>query len=536
MAKLAGISPTPRETVNINAGNGGQPPGNGPQPGNPPAITPPIVDGQPYETQGAQNPVKPENQGNQTGQGGQGGTKAGNNPPVVIAGPKPEMNGPVGPGPRGPQEYKIRGPRNFELLNQWPILTLPSLDQNSLFEDERANENRRSNDARDRQLQENYSANQANNRRGLIRDYLRQNLQDTILETRNGTNNPLDLQRLTQTVADRLSKTYNDPAILNGRNLNLITQEISRVLVRDFNTTIGSPTVVPYDRASQIASLLLTQIARESPAGFTHMTDQQMLDALLFLQLCCLPADKIKEIREITTFKPSILPEGMPWAAFRDTGLLAANLLKEGAALKNTTYLDAAVQKFFKLLIANNELGVLLAAARLTADARGGRVPSGSITALVRIYELIAQLMILTERSMKQAAEAASKKPPDLTRSDKNLAFAAVLEPGESEAALRQYLAFNPSAQADSGASAFLSEQIAETSTRIAVDSRQKEIVEWLSSGRHRFVTEVDLGKPVGIVIDRATEECFNASWIRVVLVRDGSVLGWHILRSCLVG
>jgi hypothetical protein len=153
----------------------------------------------------------------------------------------------------------------------------------------------------------------------------------------------------------------------------------------------------------------------------------------------------------------------------------------------------------------------------------------------VRIYELIAQLMILTERLMKEASEAAARKPAELTRMDKGLAFAGALESNEAESALRQYLAFNPTAQADSGASAFFSEQLAETSARIAVDSSQREMVEWLNSGRHRFVTEVDLGQPLGIIIDRASDECFMASQIRVILVRDGSVLGWHILRSSLV-
>ncbi|NOT48438.1 MAG: hypothetical protein HOP17_11905 [Acidobacteria bacterium] len=549
MAKLAGIGTTPRETVNINPGNGGQPTGNGQQTQNTQGNIPPVADGQPYETQ---NNGNGQNGGVQTGPVkpvGPGNTKTEVNP-VIDAGPKPEHGVQVGPGPRngqgpgpgprGPQEYKIRGPRNGELSNpRWStILTLPLPDENSVFEHDRDYENRRSDEARDRQNQESHATNQANSRRALIREYLRQNLHDTILETHThrGTKSQIDLPRLTQTVADRLSRTYNDPTILNGRNLNVITQEISHLLVREFNPGTGNPTSVPYDRAVQIASLLRAHIGEEAPKGFLQMTDQEMLEGLIFLQLCCAPGSNIKEMREITSHKPSILPDAIPWSMFRATGLLAANLMKEGVPPRTTAYLDAAVQRFFKMLVVNNELGVLLAAVRLSADARAGRVPIGSIASLVRIYELIAQLMIVTERAMKEAAEVAARKPPELKRTDKNLAFAAALEPGESESALRQYLAFNPSAQADSGAFAFFDDQIAETSARIAVDSSQREMVEWLGSGRHRFVTEVDLGKPIGIVIDRASDECFTASQIRVVLVRDGSVLGWHILRSCLVG
>lgn len=535
MAKLS-VGPAGREILNleIGAGNNNQPPQTITARGKAVPVTGPTVEPTDAEVTAANAGVNTKGQ-NGGGQTTTTGTKIAPNQTILDAGPK-QQNGGQAQGPVIP-ERKTRPPGTIESYDvDWPILTLPFADDLNPFDNDKADETRRSDEARDRQFQESHSANQANVRRGLIRDYLRQNLQDTLIETRGGANGPLDLQRLTQTIADRLSRTHNDPSLLTGRNLNLISQEISHLLVRDLRPLIGTPLVVPHDRAMQLASMLLARLAGESPAGFAHLTEQQLLDGLLFLQLCCLPADKIKDIREITTHKPSILPQGIPWSMFRDTGLLAANLLREGAALRNTAYLDAAVQKFFKLLVANNELGVLLAAVRLTADARAGRVPSGSVAALVRIYELIAQLMVLSERAMKEAAEAATRKPAELKRTDKNLAFAAAMEPSESETALRQFLAFNPSAQADSGASAFFSDQVAETSARIAVDSSQREIVEWLSSGRHRFVTEVDLGKPVGIVIDRATDECFTASWIRVVLVRDGSVLGWHILRSSLVG
>jgi hypothetical protein len=530
-----GIGPAGRELVKIEIG------GNGQQPGNTQGNNAPVVTGPPVHANNGENPGQ-----NGKAQNG-GGVEQGGNPKAAggnqnqpVGGLRPENNDQgngLALGRRAREIATVKPGRigQIEPLDiDWPILT--QLNDDSLFDTDKADETRRSDDARDRQYQESFGANQANVRRGLIRDYLRQNLQDTILETRTGTNSPLDLQRLTQTVADRISRTYNDPAILNGRNLNLITQEISHLLVREFQPNTGNPIVIPHDRACQIASLLLAQIAGESPTGFAHLTDQQMLDALVFLQLCCLPGGHIKDMREIMTHKPTILPDGIPWSMLRDAGLLAANLMREGVSFRTAAYLDLAVQRFVKMLIANNELGVLLAAVRLTADARAARLPSGSVASLVRIYELIAQLMILTERAMKEAADAAARKPVEVKRAEKSLAFAGALEPAETESALRQYLAFNPSAQADSGASAFFSVQVAETSARIAVDSSQREITEWLESGRHRFVTEVDLGKPVGIVIDRGSDECFTASQIRIVLVRDASVLGWHILRSCLVG
>lgn len=573
MARTLSISNTPRdfEALNTRAGNDGNLIGNTQGNNAPELPTEPVKPEKPQpETKGQNN-----NDGNENG----GGIKPDGDEGLEILGPKtPRGNGgghehtggikpkgdegPEIAGPKTPngnaygQETKIRIRENQEVKHgrhyfnfDWPILTEPD---RSLFEPDR--ETRRRDDDRERHYQNSHGANRASARRGQIRDYLRQNLHETLFEThgradgrsdgRNGvkgddigrTGNPIDIQRLTQTVADRLSRTYNDPSILTGRNLSIITQEITHLLSNELRPNALNPTVVPYDRALQIACLLLAQVRPETPAGTPQMSDQEVLEGLLFLQLCCLPGSSIKEMREIMTHRPSILPEGLPWSSFRDTGVLVANLLKEGMSPKTAAYLDASVQRFVKLLIVNNELGVLLAAVRLTADARAGRLPSGSVAALVRIYELIAQLMIMTERAMKEAAETAARNPVELKRMEKNLAFAGTQEPTESEAALRQFLAFNPSAQADSGASAFFSEQVAESSARIAVDSSQRAIVDWLASGRHRFVTEVDLGKPIGIVIDRATDECFTASHIRVVLVRDGSVLGWHLFKSCLVG
>lgn len=411
----------------------------------------------------------------------------------------------------------------------WPILT-QSFPRTNNEPDSEVN---RRGDDRERQWNESYGANRTTLRRGAIRDYIRQNLQSTLLEARTGNSVPIEVQLLTRTVADRLSQTYIDTNVFTERTLNLIAKELSHLLGKEFTSaTTVNPTVIPYDRAVQIASLVGQQIRAQVDPNFPQMTDRKMLDALIFLRLCCDPGPYMGDVKKIMSHQPCILPNGMPWSVFRDTGLLAASLFREGAAVRTPNGLDAAVERFTKLLVANNEIGVLLAAAQLTANARDGRVPSSSIIALVRIYELIAKLTLIAERSMK---EAAAQKSPELSKSDRGLAFAGALESNEAESALRQYLAFNPSAQADTGACAFFGEQVADSAARIAVDSSEREMAEWLGSGRHRFVTETDLGKPLGIVIDRATDECFTASKIRVVLVRDGSVLGWHILRTSLV-
>jgi hypothetical protein len=541
MAKIA-LGPTGREILNIEIGE--------PRAGNTPGNNTPVGARPPVDANDAEGPDfdgRTRNDG-QVELGDRNGHKEGEydngrpreRGPAAGNGtteePPPYEKGLPKINQQGEQPAYEKGlPKINQQDTDWPILTETFPRRWPSHETDTPEATRRKDEDRDHHWQESYNANRTSLRRGLIRDYLQQNLQETLFETRAGTNSPIDLQRLTQTVADRLSRTYNDPAILTDKTLNLITKEISHLLGKDLKVNTGNPTIIPYERASQIANLLLRHISKEVNPGLLHLTDQKILDALILLQLCCQPGRHIDEMRQITGHKPCILPDGIRWSAFRDAGLLAASLMGEGASLRTASLLDAAVQRFVKRLVANNELGILLAAARLAADARAGRLSNGSLVALVRIYELIAQLMILTERLMKEASEAAARKPAELTRMDKGLAFAGALESNEAESALRQYLAFNPTAQADSGASAFFSEQLAETSARIAVDSSQREMVEWLNSGRHRFVTEVDLGQPLGIIIDRASDECFMASQIRVILVRDGSVLGWHILRSSLV-
>lgn len=532
MAKIA-VGPAGREIVNIEiGGNRETAPRNAPN--NTPVTTPP-----PEVLDGAEPELAAQTQRGQVEAGGPKTTTPQNDGGDVLwAGHDFPETQPTKPGniPAPPTQTDTPAPTTTTPTHgDWPILTFPFPNRNTGFDPHNRDEHRRRDDNRERDHRGRSDTNHAHLRRGVIRDYLRQNLQTTVLDSGDWTNSPIEIQRLTQTVAASLARAFDDPTLASGRNLTYITQEISHLLTREFASLTSQPQVVPFHIAREIATLLLPRLAAEAPARFAQMTDRQLLDGLILLQLCCDPGRNMKDMREITGHRPSILPDGIRWSMFRDTGLLAANLMREGVALRNTAQIDAAVQRFLKMLLVNNELGILLAAVRLAADARMGRLPVGSIATLVRIYELIAQLMIATDRAMKQAADASSRKPAELKTTDRGLAFASALEPAESESALRQYLAFNPAAHADSGASAFFAEQLAETSARIAVDSSQREIVEWLSSGRHRFVTEVDLGKPVGIVIDKATDECFTASQIRIVLVRDGSVLGWHILRSSLV-
>lgn len=419
-----------------------------------------------------------------------------------------------------------------------PIFT-PAFQRTETDPDYRVNtnEDRNSDDYESYNTNRNYNANRANLRRGIIRDYLLQNLRNTILETKVSTNDRNGLQLLTRAVADQLSRTISDPLMVTNNGLKTIEREIANFLRTDSIHASNQLSVpVSYDRAIQISQLLLKHLPHDVSKQFKDVTPQKMLDGMILLQLWEGTGGCLGDVRKITNCKPSILPDGMVWASFRDAGVLVAALLKNAQEFNDNRSIDMAVQRFVKVLLAKGELGVLLTAVKLTADARSGQMSLSRVAALVQVYELIGQLVRNAEQAMKEAAASAAPKQAELSRTDRGLAFSGAVESDEAEAALRQYLAFNPAAQADSGASAFFSEGLAETSARIAVDSSQREIVEWLSSGRHRFVTEVDIGRPVGVVIDRSSDECLTASQIRIVLVRDASVLGWHILRSSLVG
>jgi hypothetical protein len=67
------------------------------------------------------------------------------------------------------------------------------------------------------------------------------------------------------------------------------------------------------------------------------------------------------------------------------------------------------------------------------------------------------------------------------------------------------------------------------------IDLYHNDIAEWLESGKHRFVKDYDFDKPVGVVVERGSDGVFTANTARFVLVRDGSVQGWHFLKSFLV-
>ncbi len=105
----------------------------------------------------------------------------------------------------------------------------------------------------------------------------------------------------------------------------------------------------------------------------------------------------------------------------------------------------------------------------------------------------------------------------------------------ENEAALRHQIDFNPHFAYDRQISSFEDSSDINLGKQELVNKHYSEIEDWLASGKHRFVKDFDFEKPIGMIVDRSESGYITAEKLRIVLVRDGSVNGWHFLRSFLV-
>lgn len=105
----------------------------------------------------------------------------------------------------------------------------------------------------------------------------------------------------------------------------------------------------------------------------------------------------------------------------------------------------------------------------------------------------------------------------------------------KTELALRQKLDFYPHFVSERQISSFEKPEDATLGKNEFVKNHYSEIEDWINSGRHRLVKDFEFDKPLGMIVDRDESGFITASKIRVVLVRDGSVEGWHFLRSFLI-
>lgn len=388
---------------------------------------------------------------------------------------------------------------------------------------------------------------------------------------------PKEISRLIETIENQVLQNQDARQIDNKYTPKQVNIEIPREL----------------DNQIQAAKSLFTQIFGVSDARhFSQMNIQERMLAAVEIFFKNLPAEMPENLQSNSAEKvlagfllargfinsgsnvstgnllemmQSAAADKVSLAAMRDFGGLVKVLISDAASAKSIANLEIAVQKFARILAAINCLDTVLTAVKLASQSQfaGGSV--GRTLAIVQVYELINRLVLAGQNAMKEAAaEVAQKNAAFNVESDKNSrnvfpaktiadlteTVAESKKAGESkttnnktsesknvqaESALRKFLEFNPMFAADKFISAFENSDDARQAQNDFLNHHQIEIEQWLRSGNHRLVKDIDFEKPIGIVVERNKNDFFSATTARIVLVRDGSVQGWHFLKSFLV-
>jgi len=496
-----------------------------------------------------------EEKGNQTG-------KTPRTPPIIVL---PEKNGEHNGGNQNSPRRNIP-PVFFPQNNNYP---------NNQRNDRRAE--RQNDHSDDHSFGRNYSVNQnvrsSGNHNGVVRQVLNQVLRQNDIYLSSST-----LNRLTEQKSSNTSMQLNIP-----REVNVLVQNISRQVVSLLQNSSHQDQLI-HDIAKQISSnihenvqsakqiilkssgfdalpfkslnvqeklhvavdLLPRHLPQKTLDTLQNQRTPDIINGLLLARGLVSANEQPADVRNLVASKAVVLPQEISITALRDVGQLVKGLIAETATAKTTPNLDLAVQKFVRILIANNELGVLLATINLASQTQNqGGLISRSL-ALVQIYDLINRLIQAGEKSLQEAAPEkiaitkdrnifqttthALKDDPEETKLNLNK-----LHSHETVSGLRQFLEFNPALMHDKTASAFNSREDAHQAQKDFVNFYHNDIENWLKSGNHRFVKDFELEKPVGVVIERGSDAVFSANTARFVLVRDGSVQGWHFLKSFLV-
>ncbi len=365
-------------------------------------------------------------------------------------------------------------------------------------------------------------------------DDLVRNIGNRVLSMLNNTSrNDLMIHEISKKISQQMQEN-----IQNSKALWLRREDLSATRFQQLNIS---------QRMNAAVELLPRHLPSKILENLQHYKSNAILNGLLIARGLIAPGEHSADVRNFIAFRSSVLPNGVSLMNLRDVGQLVKILISDTAAAKSTAYLDLAVQKFVRLMIANNELGVLLATVDLASQSmnRGGLM-SRSL-ALVQIYELIDMMRLAGEKALREAMP--EKSPNDFLLKEKNALQnvnhstldetdnlkAPINKQQGAETVLRQYLEFNPAFIYDNSASVFNNPEDSRRAQQDFVNLYHSDIEQWLSSGNHRFVKDHDFVKPLGVVVERNNDGVFTANTARFVLVRDGSAAGWHFLKSFLV-
>lgn len=279
-------------------------------------------------------------------------------------------------------------------------------------------------------------------------------------------------------------------------------------------------------RVHVAASMLPAHFPEDSRGALLNFSEKQVVQGF-YLARGFVAGKESPAQSPLATLSREAFPAEIRMSQLRDVAMIVKSLIVDSAAARSTANLDLAVQKFVRMLVANNEIGVLLATIRLAAQPETAGAISRTL-ALTQIYDLINRLAEAgRDAALRESGTSAMRDHEDLSVLQKSLR--------EDVSVLRQHLEFNPAFAFDRSASAFHDPRDARDAQRNFVEVYRDEIDEWLASGRHRLVKEFDFGRPVGVVVEKGGTDIFEVAAARFVLVRDGSVQGWHFMKAFLV-
>ncbi len=299
------------------------------------------------------------------------------------------------------------------------------------------------------------------------------------------------------------------------------------------------------ERMSAAIEKLLIYLPASAVEGLQKHPTEEILNGLLLARGLIVPREVVAQVINLLNSPQAKMNGEMPLTDLRDLGRLVKILIADAGASKTASSLDLAVQKFVRILNANNQFGILLAAVSIANQTPGNSISRPIM--MVQIYELIGKLLEAGDRAMRQQVPDNSAKNLVQKDAKDNFLSVSVKEKTEKTADvkhtqtanaagnLRQFLEFDPNLRHDKSISAFTNPDDARQAQQNFTNVFQHEIDDWLKSGNHRFVKDYNLDKPIGIVVERMRETVSNASQMRIVLVRDGSLAGWHFLKSFLV-
>jgi hypothetical protein len=370
---------------------------------------------------------------------------------------------------------------------------------------------------------------------------------------------PPEITQIVRTIRTQITSVLNNPSIKFNGNVRINIQhspELSNLIHTSKNVLLQNFGAKPFinlnlnARMHIAAELILRYLSKSQANVLLNHSAKQILNGLLLARGFAITADKFYPRHDIFSAKKFPLPYNVPPVVIRNLGNAVKSLIVEARLAQTPKDLEVAVQKFLRHPSGKNNPDALLSAVKLAGQFGVRGNAEGEAALPEKIAELVKFLILTGDKALQSVADAFDAAEAELSRGQNtdNSAGAESTElernyetirsgdnSAEAEGALRRQLEFNPFFQNDRAASAFENPSEASRAQEEFSNRFHNEIEQWLQSGNHRFVKDIELEKPIGIVVERGTSGFFTADKARIVLVRDGSVQGWHFLKSFLV-